>query len=177
MGNCLKTEVSDDESLLGESDQETNQEPGNRGRVGSGSDGSRSGQSGRRRDRRRRTRVRGYMAQNVLSIPDPTHYFNLGRNRQLNSMSEGEQIAVAQRLGMIQYLPTAIWNIADAQKIRECAICFEDFEEGVEIRYLPCCHFYHSKCVDDWLIRSFTCPSCMEPVEVGLQASMSQHES
>jgi E3 ubiquitin-protein ligase RNF11 len=174
MGNCLKTEVSDDESLLGESDQETNGEvQRNRAERSSGQ----SGQSGRRRDRRRRTRVRGYMAPNVLSIPDPTHYFNLGRNRQLNSMSEGEQIAVAQRLGMIQYLPTAIWNIADAQKIRECAICFEDFEDGVEIRYLPCCHFYHSKCVDDWLIRSFTCPSCMEPVELGLQASMQQNES
>ena len=75
MGNCLKTEVSDDESLLGESDQETNGEvQRNRGERSSGQ----SGQSGRRRDRRRRTRVRGYMAPNVLSIPDPTHYFNLG---------------------------------------------------------------------------------------------------
>ena len=25
--------------------------------------------------------------------------------------------------------------------------------------------------------RSFTCPSCMEPVELGLQASMQQNES
>ena len=77
MGNCLKTEVSDDESLLGESDQETNhQEPPNRTQRNGSNDSRTSGQSGRRRDRRRRTRVRGY--QNVLSIPDPTHYFNLG---------------------------------------------------------------------------------------------------
>ena len=74
MGNCLKTEVSDDESLLGESDQETNGEVQRNRERSSGQ----SGQSGRRRDRRRRTRVRGYMAPNVLSIPDPTHYFNLG---------------------------------------------------------------------------------------------------
>jgi len=155
MGNCLKTEASDDESLLGDSDE-----------------GER--QSRRNRRNRRRTRVQGYMANNAPSIPDPTHYFNLGRNRQLQSMSEGEQIAVAQRLGMIQYLPTTTWKSAEAQKVRECPICFEDFEENDEIRYLPCCHFYHSKCVDDWLIRSFTCPSCMEPVEMGLQASMDQ---
>jgi E3 ubiquitin-protein ligase RNF11 len=171
MGNCLKTEVSDDESLLGDSDESS----------GGGGGSSRQSQSAglsrsahRRNRRQRRSRVQGYITNNVPNIPDPTHYFNLGRNRQLNSMSEGEQIAVAQRLGMIQYLPTARWNRAEAQKVRECPICFEDFEENDEIRYLPCCHFYHSKCVDDWLIRSFTCPSCMEPVEMGLQASMNQ---
>ena len=75
MGNCLKTEVSDDESLLGESDQETTGEVQRNQRERSS---GQSGQSGRRRDRRRRTRVRGYIAPNVLSIPDPTHYFNLG---------------------------------------------------------------------------------------------------
>lgn len=59
MGNCLKTEASDDESLLGDSDE-----------------GER--QSRRNRRNRRRTRVQGYMANNAPSIPDPTHYFNLG---------------------------------------------------------------------------------------------------
>ena len=81
MGNCLKTEVSDDESLLGESDQEISGGQEVHGqRNGRERSSGQSGQSGRRRDRRRRTRVRGYMAQNVLSIPDPTHYFNLGMN-------------------------------------------------------------------------------------------------
>ena len=63
MGNCLKTEASDDESLLGDSDE-----------------GER--QSRRNRRNRRRTRVQGYMANNAPSIPDPTHYFNLGMSWQ-----------------------------------------------------------------------------------------------
>ncbi|KAG8277458.1 RING finger protein 11 [Homalodisca vitripennis] len=36
------------------------------------------------------------------------------------------------------------------------------------VRYLPCMHTYHVKCIDDWLMRSFTCPSCMEPVDAAL---------
>ena len=65
MGNCLKTEASDDESLLGDSDE-----------------GER--QSRRNRRNRRRTRVQGYMANNAPSIPDPTHYFNLGMSWQFS---------------------------------------------------------------------------------------------
>lgn len=40
-----------------------------------------------------------------------------------------------------------------------------DFDANDKIRYLPCMHSYHVKCIDDWLLRSFTCPSCMEPVD------------
>lgn len=40
-----------------------------------------------------------------------------------------------------------------------------DFDVNDQIRYLPCMHSYHVKCIDDWLLRSFTCPSCMEPVD------------
>lgn len=49
-----------------------------------------------------------------------------------------------------------------------CAICMGDFIFGDSIRYLPCLHIYHSPCIDDWLMRSFTCPSCMEPVDAAL---------
>ena len=43
-----------------------------------------------------------------------------------------------------------------------------EFEPGDAIRYLPCMHTYHMECIDDWLMRSFTCPSCMEPVDAAL---------
>lgn len=43
-----------------------------------------------------------------------------------------------------------------------------EFEIDEEIRKLPCNHVYHLKCIDDWLLRSFTCPSCMEPVDSAL---------
>lgn len=43
-----------------------------------------------------------------------------------------------------------------------------DFEYGDSIRFLPCLHIYHLDCIDPWLMRSFTCPSCMEPVDAAL---------
>lgn len=50
-----------------------------------------------------------------------------------------------------------------------------DFEEGDSIRYLPCMHCFHKQCVDDWLMRSFTCPSCMEPVDSAILSSLTAH--
>ena len=43
-----------------------------------------------------------------------------------------------------------------------------EFNIGDAVRYLPCMHTYHMDCIDDWLMRSFTCPSCMEPVDAAL---------
>lgn len=49
-----------------------------------------------------------------------------------------------------------------------CAICMVDFVVGEPIRLLPCMHFYHMRCIDEWLMRSFCCPSCMERVDDGM---------
>lgn len=43
-----------------------------------------------------------------------------------------------------------------------------EFTLGDMLRFLPCMHVYHKDCIDDWLMRSFTCPSCMEPVDAAL---------
>lgn len=52
-----------------------------------------------------------------------------------------------------------------------CVICMVEFKIGEQVRYLPCMHVYHVLCIDNWLMRSFTCPSCMEPVDAGLLTS------
>jgi hypothetical protein len=40
-----------------------------------------------------------------------------------------------------------------------CSICTEDFEQGQDIRVLPCNHKFHPDCVDPWLLNvSGTCP-------------------
>ena len=49
-----------------------------------------------------------------------------------------------------------------------CVICMLEFVMGDRLRFLPCMHTYHKDCIDDWLMRSFTCPSCMEPVDAAL---------
>ena len=55
-----------------------------------------------------------------------------------------------------------------AMFIFRCVICMIEFQVGDQVRYLPCMHMYHIECIDDWLMRSFTCPSCMEPVDAAL---------
>lgn len=49
-----------------------------------------------------------------------------------------------------------------------CAICMCEYSIGDPIRFLPCLHIYHQECIDDWLLRSFTCPLCTEPVDAAL---------
>ncbi|KAI8603097.1 hypothetical protein EDD21DRAFT_413348 [Dissophora ornata] len=42
-----------------------------------------------------------------------------------------------------------------------CAVCLEEFEDGEELRILPCRHEFHCECIDPWLVRkSSTCPLC-----------------
>lgn len=39
-----------------------------------------------------------------------------------------------------------------------CAICLEEFREGMVVRHLPCHHIYHKKCIDQWLTHNSCCP-------------------
>jgi len=55
-------------------------------------------------------------------------------------------------------------DVSLAQIGREtCPICIVDFEEGDDIRVLPCDgkHCFHQQCVDPWLLKlSSSCPIC-----------------
>lgn len=40
-----------------------------------------------------------------------------------------------------------------------CGVCLVDFDNGDELRVLPCGHFFHRECIDHWLLNSSTvCP-------------------
>lgn len=41
-----------------------------------------------------------------------------------------------------------------------CPICLVSYEEGDELRVLPCNHFMHKKCLDVWLENHPSCPTC-----------------
>jgi hypothetical protein len=48
----------------------------------------------------------------------------------------------------------------------QCHICLEDFEDGEQLRVLPCTHCFHACCVDTWIEnKSSTCPVCRSSVE------------
>jgi len=41
-----------------------------------------------------------------------------------------------------------------------CAVCMETFQAGEDLKTLPCMHFYHTVCIDQWLLQNRTCPVC-----------------
>ncbi|CAK9819943.1 RING finger protein 11 [Anthophora plagiata] len=84
------------------------------------------------------------------------------------TLTEEQQVRIAKRIGLIQHLPIREY---DGTKKGECVICMMELQVGEEVRYLPCMHTYHAHCIDDWLLRSLTCPSCMEPVDAALISS------
>ncbi|KVH95451.1 Zinc finger, RING/FYVE/PHD-type [Cynara cardunculus var. scolymus] len=45
-------------------------------------------------------------------------------------------------------------------KDAECCICLSAYDDGVELRELPCCHHFHCSCIDKWLYINATCPLC-----------------
>ncbi|CAL8351083.1 unnamed protein product [Boreogadus saida] len=106
--------------------------------------------------------------------PDQLYHISPGQGRPASQLSEDQQVRIAQRIGLIQHLPTGFFQPgaeASDRKVKECVICMVEFERGDAIRFLPCLHTYHLDCIDRWLVRSFTCPSCMEPVEAALLAT------
>jgi len=62
-------------------------------------------------------------------------------------------------------LPLARYSRGGGRRNRihneRCPICLDDFEEGLNIKVLPCKHGFHSQCIDPWLNdRSDLCPIC-----------------
>ncbi|XP_061098316.1 RING finger protein 11-like [Conger conger] len=144
MGNCLNSSTSDDISLLHESQSD-------RASFGDGTDPHVPDQEPPPPYQEQAEPVFG---------PSPCQ------------LTEAEQVRLAQRRGLIQHLPLGLYDGRGSdKKIRECVICMLDFVCGDPVRFLPCMHTYHQDCIDDWLMRSLTCPTCMEPVDAALLSS------
>lgn len=44
--------------------------------------------------------------------------------------------------------------------IEDCSICLNSFSNDDNITCLPCNHYYHTTCINEWFKRSNTCPKC-----------------
>nr|ALO18837.1 ubiquitin [Lilium davidii var. unicolor] len=42
----------------------------------------------------------------------------------------------------------------------ECCICLCAYDDGADLRELPCGHHFHCACIDKWLYINATCPLC-----------------
>eukprot|EP00092_Neocalanus_flemingeri_P029832 GFUD01032388.1.p1 GENE.GFUD01032388.1~~GFUD01032388.1.p1 ORF type:complete len:155 (+),score=38.87 GFUD01032388.1:512-976(+) len=140
MGNCLRSPTADDISLLRDTNTNTSSSV------------------------EQLEQPPPYIQQETNTAP--IYYPSPNVSRPASQLTEEEQVKIAQRIGLIQHLPTGTFD--GCKKNRECVICMIEFNVGDSVRYLPCMHTYHVECIDDWLMRSFTCPSCMEPVDAAL---------
>ncbi|CAH8592358.1 unnamed protein product [Heterobilharzia americana] len=106
----------------------------------------------------RRNRLPPYYENDPIMHPTP------GVSRPMSQLTEEEQVRIATRMGLISTLPLFKFDESKREKLSECIICMCEYEEGEELRYLPCLHTYHRICIDDWLMRALTCPSCLEEI-------------
>lgn len=53
---------------------------------------------------------------------------------------------------------------------QECVICLSSYEDGSDLRELPCQHNFHCACIDKWLHLNATCPLCKYNILKGSQS-------
>lgn len=56
----------------------------------------------------------------------------------------------------------------------KCSICLGWYEEGDELRILPCSHHFHLGCADEWFKITATCPLCVRPINPGQSQAQTQ---
>jgi len=161
---CFGDTNSDDTTSLSRNDQLSQQQRSGQVRRSSG---------GQRHREHRRQRVSVPQTRQHVDLFRPTSATSSPLQQQPGSHTSSdstEKLKLAQRKHLIDQIPTGLFDM-NSKKHTECAICMIDFEVGDGVKYLPCMHVYHKDCVDDWLMRSLRCPSCMEPVDAALLSS------
>lgn len=83
--------------------------------------------------------------------------------------------------GRLEYSGPAMWTIADIESVAPrqtvalrhevpssdvCSVCQDSITKESIWRTLPCGHFFHAGCLDEWLLRQHVCPMCREPVPI-----------
>eukprot|EP00440_Ansanella_granifera_P011419 gb/GFBE01012389.1/.p1 GENE.gb/GFBE01012389.1/~~gb/GFBE01012389.1/.p1 ORF type:complete len:305 (+),score=51.00 gb/GFBE01012389.1/:1-915(+) len=78
-----------------------------------------------------------------------------------------EQEVVESRTGTMTFneanMPRSDTGPQDDSE-RQCMVCLERFQDGENLRILPCLHRYHLGCVDRWLKENRHCPVCKHDI-------------
>jgi hypothetical protein len=90
----------------------------------------------------------------------------VGSPRQMRRHIEGNDVSPRGLTPeQLEFVPQRVLCESDEHLIDEsvvCSICLLNFTQGEVVRDLPCKHFFHKVCVDDWLAAETTCPLCRE---------------
>ncbi|CAE8597621.1 unnamed protein product [Polarella glacialis] len=78
--------------------------------------------------------------------------------------NEADAFARIQRESLMEairsQLPVFPWSSKETKAAEECALCLENYAEGDCMVRLCCLHMFHKACLDPWLAKNSTCPSC-----------------
>ncbi|MCO5553922.1 hypothetical protein L7F22_007448 [Adiantum nelumboides] len=93
--------------------------------------------------------------------------FNLTLRRALRRLHATSSISAAPaglKKRHLSTIPSTLFmNLAPSQAAAtpQCPICLVDFADSARIRVLPLCqHVFHVGCVDTWLVKRSSCPTC-----------------
>lgn len=55
----------------------------------------------------------------------------------------------------------------EEEEADKCAVCLGEYEDGEDVKELPCMHMFHTECVDQWLKLNRICPVCKNSIREG----------
>jgi len=123
---------------------------------------ARRGLFGQLFSRARNNLLSGTTDRNLLRLSLMNRDFNENDYELLLQLDEGVKTKGASK-SSIDSLP--IQKIEKFESPTTCCICLTEMEDGCEIKKLPCSHFYHPECIDQWLIVNKTCPVDKKPID------------
>jgi hypothetical protein len=95
------------------------------------------------------------------------------------SFSMDHELSMIGNIGNIEPIKKKLLNRLQENKFIEinklndehkrCTICLEDFINNDIVIYLPCCHFFHKKCIIKWVKKNATCPLCKLDINEALK--------
>ena len=64
------------------------------------------------------------------------------------------------RIDFVETLPFFVYEHPEGAEKDMCSVSYEDYENGAECIKLGCTHFFHKKCISQWLRLKKSCPLC-----------------
>lgn len=106
---------------------------------------------------------RGASEAEIGNLPsEKYHNESLERNRMKRHMKESEQGGKGRASSS-----KGEGDVGDIEEGDKCAICLGEYEEGEDVKTLPCFHMFHTECVDRWLKVNKICPFCKQSIRPG----------
>lgn len=95
--------------------------------------------------------------QNAMELnrdPFPPH--------AITEAADEDRLQQIQRQSLVEairaQLPVTPW--AKDAEAETCPLCLEEYSPGDSVMRLTCFHAFHKSCLDPWLDKNPTCPSC-----------------